>query len=117
MSKKVKKLQKHRRYSETFKRELVQEYERGTSSVLALSRRYQIAFQTIYRWIHQYSEYQSKGYILVEKQMSKEQELKGALSRIKELEHLVGQKQIELDYLHKLIDLAEADLGIQLKKK
>jgi transposase len=113
MSKSVKKLKKTRRFSEDFKRTLVSEYERE-STVLELSRRYQVCFQTIYRWIRRYSIYQEKGYVIVEKHKSKEQELKAALARISELEQLVGQKQIKLEYLEKLIELADAEYGLDL---
>ena len=105
-----------RTYSEDFKRSIVSEYERGESSVLELSRRYQLAFQNIYRWIERYSLYNQKGYILVEKSKSKQAELSEALGRIKDLEQLIGQKQIELEYLEKLIELADAHYGISIKK-
>jgi len=111
-----KKLRKMRTYSEDFKRSIVSEYERGESSVLELSRRYQLAFQNIYRWIERYSLYNKKGYILVEKSKSKQAELSEALGRIKDLEQLIGQKQIELEYLEKLIELADAHYGISIKK-
>ncbi len=116
MLKDGKQLQRSRTYSEDFKRSLVSEYERGESTVLELSRRYQIAYQSIYRWIRSYSFYQEKGYVIVEKYKSKEMELKAALSRVKELEQLVGQKQIKLEYLEKLIELADAQYGLDLKK-
>ena len=117
MSKSVKKLRKTRQFSEDFKRSLVSEYERGESTVLELSRRYQICFQNIYRWIRRYSLYQEKGYVIVEKHKSKEEALKAALARVSELEQLVGQKQIKLEYLEKLIELADAEYGLDLKKK
>lgn len=116
MLKDGKQLQRSRTYSEDFKRSLVSEYERGESTVLELSRRYQIAYQSIYRWIRSYSFYQEKGYVIVEKYKSKEMELKAALSRVKELEQLVGQKQIKLEYLEKLIEFADAQYGLDLKK-
>ena len=116
MLKDGKHLQRTRTYSEDFKRSIVQEYERGESTVRELSRRYQIAFQSIYRWIRSYSLYQEKGYVIVEKHKSKESELKAALGRVKELEQLVGQKQIKLEYLEKLIELADAKYGLDLKK-
>jgi len=36
--------------------------------------------------------------------------------RIKELEALVGRKQIKLEYLEKLIEIAEDSLGVDIKK-
>jgi hypothetical protein len=37
--------------------------------------------------------------------------------RIKELERIVGQKQLLLDFKDKMIEIAEADYGIDIKKK
>lgn len=38
------------------------------------------------------------------------------LERNAELERIIGQKQIKIDYLEKLIDLASEDLKMDLKK-
>ena len=37
-------------------------------------------------------------------------------SEIKDLERSVGQKQIKIDYLEKMIDIAKTDLHIDIKK-
>jgi hypothetical protein len=37
--------------------------------------------------------------------------------KIKELERLVGQKQVEVEYLNKVIEITEEDLKIDIKKK
>jgi len=37
--------------------------------------------------------------------------------RIAELERMVGQKEIELTFKNKLIDIAEDKFGIEIKKK
>ena len=37
-------------------------------------------------------------------------------NRVAELERIVGQKQLEIDFRDKLIDLASAELGVDLKK-
>jgi hypothetical protein len=42
--------------------------------------------------------------------------LKDLEQRIKELERMVGQKQITIDYLEKMIDIAKDDLDINSKK-
>lgn len=116
MKKTGQQLKLRRVFSEEFKRSLVSEYERGEGSVGQLSKRYQISMSNLYRWIHQYSVYQRQGYLIVEKSESRVEELKSLRSRIKELEHLVGQKQIALEYLEKLIQLAESEYGIEIKK-
>ena len=42
--------------------------------------------------------------------------LKHLEQKIKELEQIVGQKQIKIDYLEKMIDIAKEDLNIDIKK-
>ncbi len=36
--------------------------------------------------------------------------------RIKELESVIGRKQIKIDFLEKMMDIAKEDLNIDLKK-
>jgi hypothetical protein len=48
-----------------------------------------------------------------ESQSAKFKELE---QRIKELERNVGQKQIMIEYLEKMIDLAKEELNIDIKK-
>jgi transposase len=116
MSKQVQQLKRIRRYGENFKRSLVKQYESGEYTVLELSRLYGISLQSIYRWIHAFSHYEQKGIIVIEKSASSLEKLKQQAARIKELERVVGQKQMELEYLEKLIELAGTELGIDLKK-
>jgi uncharacterized coiled-coil protein SlyX len=47
---------------------------------------------------------------------STSKKLKEQEQRIKELERAVGQKQLKIDYLEKLIELAGDELGMDLKK-
>ncbi len=47
---------------------------------------------------------------------STSKKLKDQESRIRELERAVGQKQLKIDYLEKLIEIAGKDLGLDLKK-
>lgn len=48
---------------------------------------------------------------------SEEQRTKELLVKVAELERVIGQKQLEIDYLDKLIELSGKDLGLDLKKK
>ena len=41
---------------------------------------------------------------------------KTLLERNAELERIIGQKQLKIDYLEKLIEIASEDLKIDLKK-
>jgi predicted RNase H-like nuclease (RuvC/YqgF family) len=47
---------------------------------------------------------------------SSTQKLKDLEKKVKELERIVGQKQIKIDYLEKMIDLAKEELKVDIKK-
>lgn len=110
------KVLKRRRFSEDFKRTLVKEFESGSYSVLELSRLHSLHPQTIYNWIYKFSTFNKKGYRVVESKDSSQKKVKHLEQRIKELEATVGRKQIRIDFLEKMIDLAGEDLQIDIKK-
>jgi len=114
--KKVKRLRVKRRYSEDFKQARVKEYESGEFTVIELGKLYSISPQIIYRWIYKLSKLNKKKVVIVESKDSSTKKLKGYQQRIDELERIVGQKQLKIDYLQKLFELAESDLGFDLKK-
>lgn len=53
---------------------------------------------------------------MVEKSQSSTQKMKDLEKRIADLERAVGQKQIKIDYLEKMIEIAKTDLNIDIKK-
>lgn len=112
----LKSINKTRRFSDDFKKSIVSEFEKGNFSVLQLSRLHSIHFQTIYKWIYKFSTFNEKGYRIVEMEESTSKKLKDQEARIRELERAVGQKQLKIDYLEKLIEIAGNDLGLDLKK-
>ena len=71
---------------------------------------------TIYNWIYKFSTFNEKGLRIIEMKESSSQKLKLLESRIKELEGVVGRKQITIDYLEKMIDIAKDELNIDIKK-
>jgi transposase-like protein len=105
-----------RKFTEDFKRQVVKEYESGTFSVRQLGRLYGLANQQIYSWIYKFSTFNEKGYRIVEAKDSSANKLKEMEERIKELERSIGQKQIKIDFLEKMIDIAKTDLNIDIKK-
>lgn len=112
----VKLISKQRRFSEEFKKSIVNDFESGKFSVLQLERLHKIKGQVIYRWIYKYSSHNEQGQRIVEMKDSSTQKLKALEQKIKELERTVGQKQIQIDYLEKMIDLAKDELNIDIKK-
>ncbi len=116
MKKTGKKLRPRKVYSEAFRKARVKEYESGEFSVLEICNLYDLPNGSVYNWIHKYSTYNKKGYKIVEMSSSSTQKLKDKDARIAELERLLGQKQIKIDYLEELIELAEEQYDVQFKK-
>ncbi len=109
------KIRTTRRFSEEFKRRIVNDFEKGKFSVLELSKLHGTSFQAIYNWINKYSE-RSSFVEIVEMKQSSTQKLKDLESKIKDLERSVGQKQLYIDYMEKMMEIAKEDLGVDIKK-
>ena len=109
-------IRRFRRYSEDFKKELVSLFEQGKFSVCQLERLYDVSNVTIYNWIYKYSTFNEKGYRIIEMKNSSENKLKELEAKVRELERTVGQKQIKIEFLEKMVELAKTELDIDLKK-
>lgn len=116
MIKTGKRINSQRRFSEEFKRKLVDDFEKGVMSVVQMERFYGIGNSLIYGWIYKYSTYNEKKIRIVEMKDSQTNKLKELEEKVKELERTVGQKQIMIDYLEKMIDLAKETYSIDIKK-
>lgn len=116
MKPRLKKIRGKRKFSEGFKKELVAEFETGQFSVNELGRLHRIQPALIYRWIYRYSSYNKAGYRVIEHTMSSSKKIKELEQKIKELEQKVGQKQIMIDYLETMMEVAKEELDIDIKK-
>lgn len=112
----VRKIRKKRIYSEAFKKELVSLFESGQYSVPQLEKLYGVTNNNIYGWIYKYSTFNQKGARVVEMKDSHTNKLKELENKVKQLEQIVGQKQIKIDYLEKMIAIADEELKIDIKK-
>ena len=110
------KIRKKRVFSEDFKRKLVKEFESGRFSVLQLEKLYSVNNVLIYQWIYKYSNFNDKSVRIVEMSDSSSQKIKDLEKKIKELEQAVGSKQMQIDYLEKMMEIAKDELGIDVKK-
>jgi transposase len=115
MTKKIT-LKSGRVFSEDFKKTCIKEYETGQFTVLELSKLYQIQPVIIYRWIHKYSTYNKRRIKVVEMADSSKQKVKELQKRVADLERIVGQKQLNIDFLEKMIEIAKDHFGIDIKK-
>lgn len=116
MKSNVKLISKHRKYSEAFKKSIVTEFESGKFSVPQLERLHNISNRSIYNWIYKYSCSSERGQRIIEMKDSSTQKLKALEQKVKELEQAVGQKQIMIDYLEKMMEIAKEELNIDIKK-
>lgn len=112
----TKKRQK-REFSEELKLQIVKDIEEGKCSVLESSREYLVSTVSIYKWLDRYSKFLKKGAKLVVELNSEGYRSKELEKKVKDLEATLGRKQMEVEFLNKLIELASLDFGIDIKKK
>ncbi len=106
----------NRTFSEEFRRQKVQDLQKGLITKNQLCELYSISRTTVYKWIYLYSNIE-KGNKTVLQMESEEQRTKLALQRNAELERIIGQKQLQIDYLEQVLKIAGEELGYDLKKK
>jgi transposase len=116
MKPKVTTLRKQRLFSEEFKRSVVNEFESGQYSVIQLERLYKVKSGVIYRWIYKYSTFNEKSVRIIEMKESKTHRIKELEEKIKQLERMVGQKQLYIEYIERMMEIAKDELGIDIKK-
>lgn len=116
MKKSLVKVKSTRKYSEEFKLQVVKEYETGIMSVSELCKAYGMCIQAVYDWIYKFSTFNKKSIKVVEMSESSGKKIKELEAKIQELERIVGQKQINIDFLEKMADLAKEKYNIDLKK-
>lgn len=105
-----------RKFSEAIRRQTVKDIEEGKCTVLAASRELSVCYQTVYTWIYKYSRYLQKNKILVVEDKSESYKTKELEIKLQKAEAALGRKQMELDFLNKLIELASAELKLDIKK-
>lgn len=108
---------KRRFFSEGFRREKVREIDRGITTVSEVSRTYQVTRTAVYKWVHKYSRKHKKQERLLMESESDTKKIEALKARVEELERSVGRKQIELDFKDKMIELAEEEYEVDIKKK
>ena len=106
-----------RSFSDNFKLQKVREIERGKTKVSELCRDYQVSNANVYRWIRKFGTMKNKTERVIIEVDSDTKQLLELKKRVAELEKIIGQKQILLDFKDKMIELAEETYGVDIKKK
>ena len=109
-------IKKHRHYANDFKRKVVSDFESGEFSVPQLEKLYGISNPTIYRWIYKFSNFNEKSVRVVEMKDSSSKKLKDLEEKVKTLERALGQKQLYIDYMEKMMEIAKEEMNIDIKK-
>lgn len=112
-----KQVQVVRHFSESFKQEKVREIERNLTTVMEVSKVYGVTRAAVYKWLYKFSVHRKKQIRQIIEPMSDTRKIQELEQKIKELERLVGQKQILLEFREKQIDIAEEMYKIDIKKK
>jgi len=109
-------IRERRIFSEDVKKKAVKDLTSKRTTIKALVNEHQISEQTVYRWLYKYSPYHEQKCILVVQMKSEETKNSELQKRVADLERVVGQKQLEIDFLNKLLEIGSSELGFDLKK-
>ena len=105
-----------RNFSDDFKAKKVREIERGISTISEICKAFQVSQTSVRRWLYKYSTMKKRKERLVVESQSDTQKILELKRQVAELERKLGQKQIQLEFKDKMIDLAEERYKIDIKK-
>ena len=109
---------RHCRYfSADFKKKRVQELEDNLASVSDICKAHKVSRTSVYKWLYKYSNMAKKQVRQVVEAKSDTKKISLLEDRIKELERIIGQKQILIDFQEKMIEIAEQTYEVDIKKK
>jgi transposase-like protein len=106
-----------RQFSEEFKKLKVREIEQNRVTPSEVSRQYEVSLTSVYRWLEKYGKNRERKERVIVESKSDTRKLLEMKKRIAELEQIIGQKQVLLDFKEKMIELAEEEYGVDIKKK
>lgn len=106
-----------RKFSDNFKIQKVRELESGKTKVSEICKQYEVSPASVYRWLNKFGSMKNKKEKLIIETDSDTKQLLELKKKVAELERIIGQKQILIDFKDKMIDLAEDTYGVDIKKK
>lgn len=106
-------------YTEEFKRSVCEEFLSGDLTIRAMEHKHGLGNSRLNHWLKQYGYQIKKPYILETNAMSKKQVPKGlgVSSQIRELEKQLEMSRLEAAAYRKMIEIAEQELKIEIRKK
>ena len=106
-----KKSRQLRYFSEGFKKGKVREIEQNLCEIRDICKEYEVTRTAVYKWIYKYSAMRKKGIRQVVESESDTIKLLALRERI------IGQKQLLIDFQEKVIEIAEQEYQVDIKKK
>ena len=110
-------IRQQRFFSEEFKKSKVKDLVEKRITIVEICKLYGVARSAVYKWLYKYSKDHQKKPIFVVQMESEAQKTMYLQQQLAELERVVGQKQLEIDFLNKLIEIGSEELGFDFKKK
>lgn len=104
-------------FNETFKRSKVSEIERNILSIAELCKEHEVSRSAVYKWIYKYSLMRKQENRQVIEPESETRKVLLLKQEVRELQRVIGEKQLKMDFLEKVIELAEKEYGLDIKKK
>ena len=104
-------------FSDVLKRKIIKDLEQGKVSVAQVCRDYSVSYQSVYNWLEKYSSSYKKQVRIVVEGKSEWFRSKELEKENKELQAALGRKQLEVEFLNKLIERVGKELGVDIKKK
>ncbi len=109
-------IRESRIFSETLKKQIVKNLVNKRMTLSQVVVEHQVSRTSVYRWLYKYSPVHAQKCTLVVQMKSEEQRKHELQQKVAELERIVGQKQLEIDFLNKLLEVGSKELGFDLKK-
>lgn len=109
-------LRPRRIFSDKLKKKIVKDIWQGKVNIAGVCREYEVSQQAVYCWLKKFSTHLHPSTTLVIQMDSEQYRSKELEKKVTELEAALGRKQMEIDYLNKLIEIAGQDLSTDLKK-
>lgn len=106
-----------RNFSKEFKQAKVREIEQKKTRISDVCKEYEVSYTSVSRWLKQYGANYKKGVRTIVESDSDTHQIMQLRLKVAELERIVGQKQLLIDFKDKIIELAEEEYKIDIKKK
>jgi len=108
---------RRRTFSVAFKQEKVNAIEKKQIKVAQICKLYDVSNAAVYKWIELYGSLKQKGERMVVEKESESHKTEELMKKVADLERLLGQKQVEVEYLKKVLEFGSELTKTDIKKK